>query len=437
MIAKIGKGEHLIGALYYNQLKVDKGNGQVLLTNKIPDIVDNDSSVAYLYRYFEPYLLANIKTEKPVRHISLNPDPLDKVSDEQFRNMAQQYMEEMGYVNQPFVVFKHTDIDRTHIHIVTTCVELSGKKIPDSYDHPRSMAICRKLEQQYNLIPATEKLRTGNEQVFRPVDYKAGDIKSQIASVVRHLPTYYQYPTLGAYNALLSLFNITAEEVKGELHGQPKHGLVYFALNEQGEKASNPFKASRFGRHAGLDALQEHFVKAKDKMKTDPAKAIIKNTIEAAMHTAANETDFKTQLVEQGINTVVRRTSEGRIYGMTFIDHESRTVWNGSQLSDNLSASVFNDWWKDDTAGQRREAAQDAGKVASAASSNHTQEHEQPHELFDFLNKEQPAHSNEDVGWIDGLGGLLPQTQGEDYEELAFENQMKKKKKRRKPGSQQ
>ena len=80
-------------------------------------------------------------------------------------------------------------------------------------------------------------------QVFRPVDYRAGDVKSQIASVVRHLPKYYGYASLGAYNALLSLFNITTEEVEGELHGQPKNGLVYFALNEHGENGVATFSA--------------------------------------------------------------------------------------------------------------------------------------------------------------------------------------------------
>ena len=44
---------------------------------------------------------ANIKTEKTVRHISWNPDPNDKVSDQQFTEMAQEYMERMGYSNQP------------------------------------------------------------------------------------------------------------------------------------------------------------------------------------------------------------------------------------------------------------------------------------------------------------------------------------------------
>lgn len=44
-------------------------------------------SVAYFNKCFESYLSANIKTEKKVRHISLNPDPAYKVSDEQFAEM--------------------------------------------------------------------------------------------------------------------------------------------------------------------------------------------------------------------------------------------------------------------------------------------------------------------------------------------------------------
>ena len=295
------------------------------------------------------------------------------------------------------------------------------------------MAICRDLEQKYNLIPATEKQRTGNEQVFRPVDYRAGDIKSQMASVVRHLPKYYQYQSLGAYNALLSLFNITAEEVKGELNGQPKHGLVYFALNERSEKASNPFKASRFGKHAGLDEMQSHFAQSKEQMKNSPAKAILKNTVEAAMHTCGNETDFKKQLLEQGINTVVRRNDEGRIYGMTFIDHESRSVWNGSQLDKNLSANVFNEWWKDHAIEQRQHTEQVS--TTAIPPTGKDAEQEEAHELFDFLNTH--LGYDDDFGLIDGLGGLLPEAQGEDYEEQAFANKMKKKRKSKRPGRQQ
>lgn len=90
--------------------------------------------------------------------------------------------------------------------------------------------MCRDLEQKYNLQKATEQEQKQTNKVFKPVDYKNGDIKRQIASVVRHLLKYYSFPTLGSYNALLSLFNITAEEVKGERNGQPVNGLVYVEL---------------------------------------------------------------------------------------------------------------------------------------------------------------------------------------------------------------
>lgn len=425
MIAKIGHGANMTGALSYNQLKVDEENGQVLDTQKIIETPDGSYTVAQLYRSFEPYFIANKRTEKPVLHISLNPDPGDKVTDENFRQIAKDYMERMGYGEQPYIVFKHTDIERTHIHIVSTNVDRYGVKIPDAFEKLRSMDTCRALEQKYNLIPATEKQRTGNEQVFRPVDYRAGDIKSQIASVVRYLPNHYQYASFGAYNALLSLFNITAEEVKGELHGQPKNGLVYFALNEQGEKTSNPFKASRFGKHAGLEELQKHFAQSKEQMKKDPTRAILKNTVEATMHITTGEADFKKQLVEQGINTVVRRNDEGRIYGITFIDHESRTVWNGSALDKNLAANVFNDLWKGQIVEQRNDA--DHTVLPTTTGKGVADEKEETHELFDFLHKEQSDYTA--AGLIDGLGGLLPEAQGEDYEELAFANRMKKKKK--------
>jgi len=414
MIAKIGKGSNMYGAILYNQQKVDKENGAVLLLNKIPDTVDGRYSVAYFNKCFEPYLSANIKTEKTVRHISLNPDPSDKVSDEQFMEMAQEYMEHMGYGNQPYIVFKHTDIDRTHIHIVSTCVGINGKKIPDDYDHPRSMAICRDLEQKYNLNKATKQEHKQTDKIFKKVEQQKGDIKSQIASVVRHLPKYYSFSTMGSYNALLSLFNITVEEVKGERNGQTVNGLVYVALDENGNKASNPFKASLFGKDASVAQLQKHFEQSKEKMKTNPVRSVLKNTIELAIHTTNNETDFKKQLTDQGINTVIRRNESGRIYGMTFIDHGSHSVWNGSQLDRNLSANVFNNWWNN---GNKPELK----LLDYPVSKSNTLDDLSKKDLFEFISQEHLANSDL------GLFSLLPDAQDEDYEEEQFAKRMKKK----------
>jgi hypothetical protein len=302
MIAKIGRSANLYRALAYNQLKMEHENGQILFANKMIETTSGRYSVAQLAQSFAPYLIANRNTEKHTLHISLNPDPKDTVDDDKYREMAEQYMREMGYSEQPFVVFKHIDIDRSHIHIVSVCVDEQGKKISDKFEKMRSMNVCRELEKKYSLIPATEKKRNQNDKVFHPVNYQAGDVKSQIASVIRHLPNYYQYQSLGEYNALLSLFNITTEKIEGELQGKMQQGLLYIPLNEKGERVGHPFKASLFGKSAGLPALELHFAKCKIALKDTPTKQTLKSAITIALQTTSDEQAFKKQLREQGIN---------------------------------------------------------------------------------------------------------------------------------------
>ena len=381
-------------------------------------------SVAQLAQSFAPYLISNRNTEKHTLHISLNPDPKDKVSDDKFREMAEKYMREMGYGEQPFIVFKHTDIDRSHIHIVSVCVDAEGKKISDKFEKMRSMKVCRELERKQDLIPATEKEHRQNDKVFRQVDYKAGDVKSQIASVVRHLPNYYQCQTLGEYNALLSLFNVTTEKVEGELQGQLRQGLLYIPLNAKGDRAGHPFKASLFGKNAGLPTLELHFAKNKEALKAHPTKPTIKAAVTIALKSTSDEQAFKKWLSEQGINVVVRRNDTGRIYGITFIDHNSKTVWNGSRLGKELSANTFNDCWNNNIKLEIKEPVEPQSKISGPHEAELPTE--EPHHLFDFLNT---SEKHED-GLIEALGGLLPEDRGEDYEEQDFANKMKKKRKR-------
>lgn len=425
MIAKIGRSSNLYGALAYNQLKVEKEKAQILFANKLIETQSGQYSTAQLARSFEPYFLANRNTEKTVLHISLNPAPGDKVSDEQFTIMAEEYMREMGYGLQPFAVFKHTDIGRTHIHIVSVCVDEQGKKISDKFEKRRSMNICRELERKYGLLPAAENVQSENAKIFHPVEYHKGDIKSQISSVVRHLPKYYQFETLGQYNALLSLFNIAAEKVESELYGKMHRGLVYMALNENGKKAAHPIKASLLGNDAGMPALELHFARCREPLKYHPAKEIIKSAVNSTMKEANDELNFKKHLASKGINAIIRRNDTGRIYGMTFIDHNSKTVWNGSSLGKEFSANAFNDHWSEITA---PEVNKPADLQPKAMQLHDTQElyAESPHPLFHFLTSEKCGDN-----FIGDLGGLFQNSQGDDYEEQDFENKMKKKRKRR------
>jgi hypothetical protein len=422
MVAKIGRGKSLFGALTYNMDKVKNNTATVLAGQKIIESPDGTFTISQISNSFQAYLAANRKTEKPVVHISINPDPEDRVSNNDYKAIAKDYMEKMGYGKQPFIVFKHNDIERSHIHVVTVCVDEEGRKISDAFEKRKSMAACRELERKYNLKSEVEKKQSRTEPIFKPVSYEAGDVKSQMAAVIRYLPKYYQYTTLGTYNALLSLFNITAEEVKGQYNGTSRQGMVYFALNEKGEKVSNPFKASLFGKGAGYNGLQTHFEKSKAQLQNSPNRSTLKVTIDKAIMASKNEDEFKARLKEVGINTVVRRTADNRIYGITFIDHQSRSVLNGSQLAKNLSAGVFNDWWN---RGSKPEISLQNEANPKSANTNPAT----GHNTLTENEKINPSLSDAANTLSEIFGGLLPQAQGEDYKEEAFARQMKKKSK--------
>lgn len=431
MIAKIGRGSNLYGTLEYNLLKVQKDEASVVFTSKIIETVNGQYSAAQLARSFQTLLASNRNTEKPVIHISLNPDPKDIVDDDRFREMAAEYMEKMGYGRQPFVVFKHTDLERTHIHIVSVCVDEDGRKISDKFEKRRSMNLCREMEKNFELIPATEKELRQTPIFFYPVDHLKGDIKSQIASVVRHLPKYYKFQTLGEYNALLSLFNITTVKVQGELNGTKRNGLVYIALTENGDKVGYPLKASLFGKNAGLAGLYLHFAKSKKSLKGGAGKANLIATINKAVQSTPSEKDFKIYLAGQGINVVVRSNDKGRIYGMTFIDHNSKAVWNGSGLGPLFSANTFNEYWRN---AEMRCKNEDSDQDLSAKQQNTLQSTaiDSPHELFGFLDLHPNYINPRDNGIVDALGGLLPEAHEFDWEELKFVSQLKKKRRQAK-----
>lgn len=424
MIAKIGHGVNIVGALSYNLQKVEQGNGQVLFAQKMRENTSGTFPMDSCLRSFEPYLYANRNTEKPALHISLNPDPADEVDNNRYIKMAEDYMKEMGYGEQPYIVFKHTDIERTHIHIVSTNVDRQGRKIPDTFEHRRSMQACRLLEERYGLTVPVKAKDQDTATLFKPVNHVQNDVKSQIAAVVRYLPNYYHYQSFGAYNALLSLFNITAQEVVGKMDGKPRQGIVYFALDHNGQKASNPFKASLFGKSAGQRALQLHYERSALPLKEGNAKSILKHAVEVAAHTSNGENDFRAQLVTQGINTVVRRTTEGRIYGVTFIDHASRSVWNGSQLGKNLSANAFNAWWAEGNKPEHFTAATE--RFLRPGGASHVKDTDTAFRTLDKTIPEVEVNAP-----FAALPGLLPTTQGEDYEELAFANRMKNRKNQR------
>lgn len=420
MIAKISHGTKIYGALLYNHYKVLAGNAEILQMHQMLQTPSGEYTTDQLLSSFLPFLALNKKTEKTALHISLNPDPKDIVTDEDYIKIADEYMAKLGYGNQPYVVFKHNDIDRTHIHIVSTMIDHEGKKISDSFEKKRSMEICRELEKKYRLISADEK-KVSKESILHPVDYIQGNIKTQIASVVRYLPKYYNFQSIGGYNALLSLFNISAEYVKNEYKGELKVGLVYFALDQNGNKVSNPFKSSLFGKQAGLFALRTTFENSTK--VTQETKHLTRKLIDLALKNTAGELDFKNYLIELGINTVIRRNEQGRLYGISFIDHNTRNVLNGSHLGKPYSANIFHERF---SLIQIKERAQPYLASSSKHKGQATSIKDEVHCFFDFMLDTTSLFGNRGL-----VESLLLDNFAEDPEEQLFELSMRKKKRKR------
>lgn len=346
MVAKINVGSSLFGALAYNQNKIDEEQGKILFSNRMFESEDGNFSIQRCMECFEMQLPQDIKTEKPIIHISLNPHPDDKLSDEQLSEIAQEYMEKLGYGNQPYMVYKHEDIDRHHLHIVSLRVDENGKKINDKFEHRRSKDITRELETKYGLHPAEKKQQQDNYQ-FQKVDYAAGDVKHQLSNTVKGVVNTYQFQSFNELKTLLSLYNVHVEEVKGEVRGKPYHGIVYSATDDAGEKQGNPFKSSRLGKSVGVDSLNRRMERTAGKWKDGKLKNNIKGRVSDALKASGSRHQFEKNLKEKGIEIVFRENTEGRIYGATFIDHENKTVLNGSRLGKEFSANVFNDLFRE------------------------------------------------------------------------------------------
>ncbi len=266
MIAKISATENLGGALGYNFKKVEKGEASILLAAELYQSKEGRYTMEEVFADMEALIPKKCRTKKTVFHCSLNPHPDEKLSDETLTQIAKEYMEALGYGKQPYIVFKHNDIAREHIHIVSLRVNCKGRKINDKFEKRRSKQITDALERKYNLTPSLKVSEQAAAETPK-VDIDRGNIKEQVASTLRMVLKHYRFCSLGELNAILSTYNLTVEEVKTEFRGKKYDGLVYVPTDDMGNKVSTPIHASDIGRGVGYTAVQNRMQKSKQAIK--------------------------------------------------------------------------------------------------------------------------------------------------------------------------
>ena len=339
MVADIHIGNNLYGALAYNQEKIDAGLGKILETNRVFVPADGQFSVGECMRDFERAMPGQVTTTRGIIHISLNPHPEDKINDDQLADIGREYMERLGFGGQPYMIFKHEDIDRQHLHIVSTRVRSDGTLISDKNNYEKSRQITDNLEKKYGLHPKDKK--QGEAWQLSPVDASRGELKKQVANVIKPLATMYQFQSFGEYRALLSLYNIGVEKVEGNNQGHKYTGLVYSALDTDGNRVGKPLKSSLFGKSYGIEALEQTMKKSGEEIKAGGQAAKTKALVSASLTGSRTGDEFRTDLQGKGIDLVLRYGNGGRLFGVMFIDHNSRTVLNGSALGKEFSANAL------------------------------------------------------------------------------------------------
>ena len=347
MIAKISSTENLGGALGYNFKKVEKGEANILLAAELYQDREGRYTMEDVLADMEALIPKKCRTKKTVFHCSLNPHPDEILSDETLMQIAREYMEALGYGNQPYIVFKHNDIAREHIHIVSLRVDSRGQKINDKFEKRRSKQITDALERKYSLIPSSKVTDREMKEVSK-IDTTKGNIKEQVAKMLLSVLKHYEFCSLGELNAILSIYNLAVEEVKTEFRGKKYEGLVYVPTDDKGDKVSSPIHASDIGRGVGYTAVQNRMQKSKQAIK--PLIPTVRNKVLQAMRTSPKtEEELRQRLEEQGLRVFIRKNDNGRIYGITFIDDEQGVALNGSRLGKGYAANVFNGYFSNPT----------------------------------------------------------------------------------------
>lgn len=347
MVAKVITGKNIQGALSYNEHKVSTGQAACILAQGFMKAVDDLSFYEKLER-FTNLTEHNRRAKTNTVHISLNFDPSEKFDKDTLNAIASAYMEKIGFGDQPYLVYRHDDAAHPHIHIVTTNIRRDGRRISlHNIGRNQSEKARREVETGFGLVRAEGKKRQ-EEKFIHPVDvkkvmYGKSETKRSLSNVVRMITQNYKYTSLPELNAALQGYHVTAYRGKEGSKMHTNKGLLYSLINEKGERVGIPIKASAIPGKPTLEFLEKQFVlhKALRQSLKEPLKKTLYRSLQSPHINTLSQ--LEKSLEKQGVSVTWRTNTDGYTYGVTYVDHRNRTVFNGSSLGKRYSAKAILD----------------------------------------------------------------------------------------------
>jgi hypothetical protein len=347
MVARFVNGKNIRGILHYNENKVVAGEARLLLASGFAGNISQFNLEQKLQR-FEHLTMLNTRVKTNAVHITLNFDEQDKLNNEQLQQITLSYMERIGFGDQPYLVYKHNDAAHTHVHIATINIKPDGNRIDThgigwKLSEPARM----ELEKEFGLVEAKGR-KNSNTLNIRPANlekaiYGKTPTKRTITNIVNAVIGTYQFTSLAELNAILKQFNVIGDRGGENTLMREKGGLIYSLINDKGEQVGIPIKASAVYNKPTLASLQITFEKNVEKRKQykEPLKEAIEKVF--APYRAITKNTFIADLQKQNIHVAFRTNDQGYTYGITYIDNNNKTVFNGSDLGKAYSAKAILD----------------------------------------------------------------------------------------------
>ncbi|MES2277319.1 MAG: relaxase/mobilization nuclease domain-containing protein [Bacteroidota bacterium] len=393
MVARFVNGKNIRGMLHYNENKVAAGEARLLLASGFASDIDKFSLEQKLQR-FEYLTMLNTRVKTNAVHITLNFDEQDKLSSEQLQQITLSYMERIGFGDQPYLVYKHNDAAHTHVHIATINIKPDGNRIDThgigwKLSEPARIA----LEKEFGLVEAKGR-KNSNTLNIKPANiekaiYGKIPTKRAITNIVNAVISTYKFTSLAEFNAILKQFNVVADRGSENTLMREKGGLIYSLITAKGEHVGIPIKASAIYNKPTLANLQKEFGQHIEKRTQyrEPLKEAIERLFK--QYNAITKNTFVAELQKRNINVAFRTNDQGFTYGITYIDNNNKTVFNGSDLGKAYSAKAMLDRFSA-TDKQIKPALQKQNKQNIAQPKAYLKPLEQTNYLLQALAKYQP-----------------------------------------------
>lgn len=332
-------------ALNYHEKKVQKGTAELLHAHnfyKLPE----DLKFFDKKERFQDLMELNERAKTKLIHISLNfhPSEKERLSKEFYIDVADKYMEKIRFGDQPYLVYQHEDAGHPHIHVLAPLIREDGSRITTHNIAKNLSEPARKeIEKEFGLIPADKKdkeqEREKPELAISPQKVQAGksEVQRSITNVLDHVINQYKYTSLNELNAVLKLYNVKADRgvEGGRIHNHK--GLTYVVIDKDGKALTKPIKASAFYNKPTLAFIEMKC--EQNKPIREAYKQKLKTAIEWSFRLNPKTTqELAKGLKKEQVSLVIRRSEQGQVFGLTYIDHRYKTVFNGSDLGKEYAA---------------------------------------------------------------------------------------------------